>query len=747
MPNDFVKRPFLISLLTLCCLLAGALGTPDVVELGQRLKHAEKEERRLAAYQLQQMGESAAPAVRQLAKALSDDDDQVWLRATMTLAKIGPKAQHAIPPLVDQMGGNGARYAETRSRQSAYALSKIGEAAVPALLTALQDENEHRRWGAVHALGLIGEPAYSSLDAILKLLADVDQIVFEETVETCVAFGEIAVDQAADQLSAESDQVRFGAATILRRLSGHAHSQRDQVLAALIDEEVPAVRGSLVLTAVAFDIDAEFLAPIVTQALLGEEIEQDAAFLAVLTSSKISSEMVPKLALLLSDRDQAHRERAANLLGRLGASASPAAAALVARLQAGSLESSEEKRYLNALILIGSNVVPQVIAATATASPESISGSHWTVRALQGLAPIALPELEAQLQTASPSVACALLRALPHYSRRNRAVEKPVRAWLRSETEALRAGAVNMLGRLSLPSKVWIAAQTNALKDPSPEVRIAAITTLENVPVSNKMRLTHLTNALEDDERVVRKCAAGALGDLGSLAKEALPVLLASVQGPSPTAGYRNTVIEAFGKIGNDAESAVPYLRTLLHDEMDEATCLQSLRALAAIGVKAEGSIPEILVLCEHQAIDLRRGALEALGSVSDQAEQKIPVFLKALDDSSPDVRRPVIAGLGRLRGEAAPAAGRLVDLLNSEEDREAALDALREIRPEDLDLCLRLLKSENVGGRLLACDRLGRMKDRRALPELRAARDDDEHRYVRRRAREAISRIESAKK
>ncbi|MEN9019539.1 MAG: hypothetical protein ABF370_03415, partial [Verrucomicrobiales bacterium] len=65
--NDFVKHPFLISLLTLCCLLAGALGTPDVVELGQRLKHAEKEERRLAAYQLQQMGESAAPAVRQLA--------------------------------------------------------------------------------------------------------------------------------------------------------------------------------------------------------------------------------------------------------------------------------------------------------------------------------------------------------------------------------------------------------------------------------------------------------------------------------------------------------------------------------------------------------------------------------------------------------------------------------------------------------------------------------------------------------
>ena len=134
------------------------------------------------------------------------------------------------------------------------------------------------------------------------------------------------------------------------------------------------------------------------------------------------------------------------------------------------------------------------------------------------------------------------------------------------------------------------------------------------------------------------------------------------------------------------------------------------------------------------------------MGNVSDKPEEKIPVFLKALDDASPEVRRPVIAGLGRLRGEAAPAAARLVDLLDSEEDREAALEALREIRPDDLDLCLRLLKSSNAGGRLLACDRLGRLKDHRAIPHLREALKD-EHRYVRRRAREAIGRIENDKK
>ncbi len=741
-----MKHPFLITALALCGSLVGAHGEPDVIELGQRLKHADKEERRLAAYELQQLGDGAALVVRQLTKALGDDDDQVWFRATMTLANIGPKASYAIPRLVEEMGGNDTRYAEQRSHRSAYALSEIGEAAISALITALEDEDEHRRWGALHALGLMGEPAYGTLDAILPLLADDEETVRAETIETCIAFGSVAVEDSAAKLSSELELDRVGAATILRRLGELAVSQSDGLRAALIQEEVPAVRGALLEAAVALQIDTEFLTPFAIEALLGDELEQDAAFQAVLASPPLSEEIVPKLALLLSDRNRDYRARAISLLGRLGEIASPAASALVARLQTGSPEEDEMERCLNALILIGPSVLPQVVAAVDKVFTEPMDETHWVVRTLKGLAPIALPELEAQLPQAKPAVACALLRALPRYSRRNHVVEKPVRAWLSSETEALRAGAVTMLGRLSLPGKVWIAAQADALKDSSPQVRIAAITTLADVPVSNEVRLAHLTGALEDNEPVVRRCAVEALGDMGSLAKDALPVLLASVQGPSPTVGYRNAVIETFGKIGGDADSAVPYLRGLLHDEMDDATCLQSLRALAAIGAKAKGAIPEILALCEHRTIDRRRGALEALGSVSDKAAQKISIFLKALDDSSPDVRRPVIAEFGRLGKEAAPAANRLVDLLESEEDREAALEALREIRPDNLELCLRLLKSPNAGGRLLACDRLGRMKDLRALPELRKALRD-EHRYVSRRAREAISRIESADK
>lgn len=717
----------------------------DVIELGQRLKHAKKEERRLAVRQLVELGPKAAPSVRQLTKAIGDEDDQVWLGATMALAAIGPKATHAIPRLVEEMSGGRARYAEQRSRRSAYALSKIGPASIPALVEALGDENEHRRWGALHALGLIGEPAHSQLPSILKRLGDDDSLVRDEAVETCAAFGAITLDDVGGLLESKSPDIRVSAAKVIQRLKEEAVAYRDQVRTALIEEKESAPRGALLETAMALEIDPEFLAPLISEALLGDEAEQDAAFQAVLAYPQVSVEMVPKLALFLSDKKATHRERAANLLGRLGESASSAASALVACLQTTSVP-EERERCLNALILIGPTVLTEIVAVVKDEAPEAMTESHWGVRALKGLAPIALPELEVMLAEASPTVGCALLHALPSYHRRERQVEKHVRGWLSSENASLRAGAVTMLCRLPVPDKVWLAAERKALIDPAPEVRMSAITALAQVPVSKAERLKHLVAALEDDEPQVRRRSVEALGDMGGNAKEALQVLLASVQGPSPSLAYRTAVIQTFGKIGGEAKVAVPYLRSLLHDEMDNATCAQSLAALSAIGSKAKEAIPEILKLCEDEDVDLRRTAYEAFGKISDDSNRTIPVFLKALDDPSPEVRQPIMLGLGRLREGAAPAAGRLVDLLESEEDGKFALEALREIRPDDVDLCLRMLKSGNAGGRLLACDRLGRIKDRRALPDLRKALKD-EHRYVRRRAQEAVSRIEDDKK
>ncbi len=727
-------------------MVASSLGEDTergLIELGEMLDSAKKEERREAVYQLQKQGPAAAVLVPQLAEALSDSDDQVWHGATMTLAAIGPEAAGAIPQLIRQMGGGGARYREQRRHRSAYALSCIGEAALPALLEALEDDDAHRRWGGLHALGLLGEPAYDSIDRMVPLLGDEEEMVRLEAREACVALGEVCLPRVAGELVDASAEMRESAAVVLRRFGVRGKAYRNDVTTALLREETTSpVRGVLLESAAAVGADPEFLASLLVETLLeGAEEQQDAVFNAITAHPAIARECVPTLGLLLHDASASRRALAASLLGRLGSEALPAAPPLVDQL-AGGAEPDEVERYLNALILIGPGVLPAVLEPASSISPADLDEAHWMVRVLRGLAPLTLEEMEGLLPGASPTVACAILQSLPRYNRRNRAVEKEVMALTSHAEAALRMHAVTMLCRIPVPEKVWLRAERRALKDLSPQVRAAALAALRHVPMANEERVQILMAGIEADEREVRLVSVEELGQLGALAKPAVPVLLASAQGPSPVRSYRAAVVKALGEIGEGAKEAVPFLIGLLDDASAGGLRTESLQALASMEKAAQPALPMIEELLGSKDAELRQAALGAYASIETDAEKLIPVYLTALEDPSAEVRRPVIDGLGRLGERGEPAAEALVDLLDSEPDRRPALEALREIRSQSVSLCLRMLDHDSPSVRLLACDHLGRIRSEEAVPALRKAMRD-EYSFVRRRAREALERIE----
>ncbi len=710
--------------------------------LGQLLSHAKKEERREAAYQLQQLGPAAAPVVRQLVRALEDEDDQVWQRATMTLANIGPKATFAIPELIKQMGGERHRYAEQRSVRSAFALASIGEAARPALQQALQDDDEHRRWGAAHALGLMGNPSPKCVEGVMALLGDDEESVRREAEGTAVAFGEASVSSLRAMLESDSSTVRMGAANALRRMPSVAAPAMEAVRQALLRETDISAKMALLHSAAALGVDAEFLAPMVVEACAASEAEQEATFNILLGSASLADAVLPSLGLLLSCDDAATRRHAARLLGRMGDQAVDVAPALVEHLTSGLPEAEDEAAFQEALILIGPGILPALLTRLETLTPVALDDQKWVVETLSGLAPLALPTLEDALDEAAPAVACGVLRALPRQTRRNSELERRILPYLTNEDPRVRAAVVDAFTRMALPEKRWQRVLHEGLADPAPEVRIAAIRALENAPFPKAQRLAFLTEALSADEALVRLQAAQGLGALGEDAAPAVPTLLASTQGPSASEGYRLAVITTFGQMGAAAQEALDFLIASLDPAQSETIRVGSLRTLARLGASAKQALAQINPLLNQGSPEIRRAALAAYAAIENTPENLIPVLLEALKDPSPEVRAPVIAGLGNLGSDAMSAAPALVDLVASEPDRSAALDALREIRPQDVDLCLRLLESEDAGARLLACDRLGRLYDKKAIPALRNALRD-RYSFVRRRAREALERIE----
>ncbi|MAF82796.1 MAG: hypothetical protein CL797_01680, partial [Chromatiales bacterium] len=92
------------------------------------------------------LGEIGEPAVPALIHALRHDKSQVRGRAAIALGKVGPPAKMAIDPLIDSLQDDQV------SSYSAYTLSSIGPASVPALIRVLDTGSDSAQQQAVWAL-------------------------------------------------------------------------------------------------------------------------------------------------------------------------------------------------------------------------------------------------------------------------------------------------------------------------------------------------------------------------------------------------------------------------------------------------------------------------------------------------------------------------------------------------------------------------------------------------------------------
>lgn len=111
--------------------------------------------------------------VKRYASQLSTFDPYVRRIAAEILGQIGNKAEAAMPALIHAMNDEDERV----RNGAAFALRWIGEkaeATMPALIDALKDEDERFRQNAAFALGEIGQKAEAAVPGLTKALADQD---------------------------------------------------------------------------------------------------------------------------------------------------------------------------------------------------------------------------------------------------------------------------------------------------------------------------------------------------------------------------------------------------------------------------------------------------------------------------------------------------------------------------------------------------------------------------------------------
>ncbi|MBC8243827.1 MAG: HEAT repeat domain-containing protein [Verrucomicrobia bacterium] len=726
---------------TMLILIFGMLLVPGatVEELISELRQGDKVARREAARSLAQLGPKAKPAVPALVKALDDDQEQVFFWAATALANLGPDAQEAAPELIKRLRRSNRRYRDQVRLRVVTALTRIGPAAVPQLIDALDDESESIRSGAARVLGNIGPDAREAAPRLSAQLADEEGYIGETAGAALGKIGPAAHPQILEALGSEEETVRAAAAVAIGWMD--RPGEPAQHLAKRLEAEPSSRVMANGLEALnRAGLPGGQLLPLLLPALDHDSDRvRHEAINALLNLRPDSREAVPHLIQRLGDGDPAKRGQAIDLLGRIGPDAGGAVPRLIAHL--GQAAREEQAACRQAMVEMGPAAVPGILAS-AESLPLAKLDDAWQTRCLGDIGPQAAPALVAALEAQQAGAPAYLaLLGLKNIRAKSAVARRAVVPFLEHEQEAFRGAALAALVASSAKPASLMPRLQAAMRDDNALVRQAAMDALASLGPSARGATSALVESLGDDDAAIRLSAVRAIGKLGS-DDAALAKRLAGMLDGAGTE-LRLAVVKSLGGFRKLPGGAVTGLVGVLGAE-HAATQSAAFDALAKLGPEAKPALPALSQAVSHADADVRASALNALAKVEPDDRKLLSALRPALGDSSAKVRHTAIRELGELGSDARPAGPELFARLDTSEDRQVALEALRRVRVRDVDLYISALGNEEPLVRLFACQALRRAGEaaRKALPEIRKLTRDS-YDFVRREARRAMEALE----
>jgi HEAT repeat protein len=236
---------------------------------------------------------------------------------------------------------------------------------------------------------------------------------------------------------------------------------------------------------------------------------------------------------------------------------------------------------------------------------------------------------------------------------------------LNNEDPDIRHGAVQSIGWSIWSSSPYaeqiFSSLLKVLDDKEEEVIIRgeAAFILSRVKLKPDILVPKLTAMLKESDCGIRWNGARNLSYYGSQAAPALSELLTIIENEN-CEGARSKAIEAIGRIGPAAKSAVPKLL----ERINSADQVIILLALSEIGPEP-GVLEAFLELLregDKSARNAAAGNIHKLGSGS----AIVQALIRALEDESQYVRDSAIESLGSLGGAAKDALPALKELLEN---------------------------------------------------------------------------------
>jgi HEAT repeat protein len=311
------------------------MGKPAGITLmAARNGHPDKEVRKQAVQGLAKLGPEYAQALRD---ALNDKSDEVRREAEFALGDLRPVSDQTISALAAKLTAEGLCTSQT----AAWALYKIGEPALPALLKAFESKDAGVRKKVLYALYWLKAPAPKVLAAFRQAMQSKDISVREEAV-TAISYSP-PDSAAADALiqtfqQDQSQSVRLAAVASL----GDLAAANNRVVPALktamgsVDRELrDAALWALCRAKPPLADAVDLLAKAVRNKSLAS-----AAMKELEEMGPVAAAAVPALLEVVNNPASEQRTNAVEVLGAIGPGAASAVPTLVKLLD------GKEERHL-----------------------------------------------------------------------------------------------------------------------------------------------------------------------------------------------------------------------------------------------------------------------------------------------------------------------------------------------------------------------------------------------------------------
>jgi HEAT repeat protein len=632
-----------------------------------------------------QAGEPKQPAKVELKVLLADlksKDEQTKLNAIMNLADWGPKADAAIPGLVEALQSKN----EDFRLNAAITLGKIGKQAVPPLAELLTSTDEDTRYYAVWALGWIGPDASDTAGKVVKLLADKNDGVRRKAAFTLgrIAPGaKLAVPVLIEAFGDKNEDVQAAAVEAVAKFGSDA-------VPALIDvlkgkDTSRAQQAAKALGEIGSE--AKDAIPVLQSWLRGTD--KASVHVAGETLAKIGKASIPVLIEATKDQNAGTRITAVDALHKVGADA---ATDLVDALGSKYADVRRQAAMHLAEMRINDKMVVLGLAYALKDEDETVRfHSAHGLQMLGNMAKLAAPKLKEALIDINFNVRQMAWQALQGMGENPQPILKK---HLADKNAVVRIPAAALL-LVMYNDQDALPILREALKEKDNNLKMQAAFTLAQRGQGSKETTEVFIEGLKSKSVGVRQQAIQGLQQSGSAGGPAAPLLLDILQN-DPDPNLRQQALYALQQVGGDAKVMMPALKKMIEDDNANVR-MAALQVIWRYGVE---SIPLIVKCFEDKDDNIRQNAVWILQNVQGDLKSALPQIKMLLKNKNSNVRQGAVHLLARCGEDGAME---LVNVLRDKESddnmRWTAVNALQNLQGQNkkiLPILTDMLKKEN---------------------------------------------------